>query len=244
MRVRVDILHRRKDGRWRLIEVKSTTKPRQDHLDDIGIQSRTICGAGVDLASSCLAHVNRNYVFQGNVDPWRFFRIRNVTRQIAKLQPKLTSQLRTAFTTIAMPEAPDIQPGKHCSKPVACEFFDHCNPPLPEDHIGHLPHLHASAEAELEEMGVRLIHEIPEDFPLSEKQRIACASVQTGEPWFNPLLGEALESLRYPLHFMDFESLNPALPRFPGMRPFDQLPFQWMYISCGSLALTWSTMNS
>jgi len=51
--------------------------------------------------------------------------------------------------------------------------------------------------------------------------------VQTGEPWFNPGLGAALESLRYPLYFADFESVNPAVPRFPGMRPYDQLPFQW-----------------
>ena len=26
---------------------------------------------------------------------------------------------------------------------------------------------------------------------------------------------------------MDFETVNPAIPRFPGMRPYDQLPFQW-----------------
>ena len=34
-------------------------------------------------------------------------------------------------------------------------------------------------------------------------------------------------ALKYPLYFMDFESVNPAIPRFSGMRPFDQLPFQW-----------------
>jgi hypothetical protein len=26
---------------------------------------------------------------------------------------------------------------------------------------------------------------------------------------------------------MDFETVNPAIPRFPGMHPYDQLPFQW-----------------
>jgi hypothetical protein len=51
--------------------------------------------------------------------------------------------------------------------------------------------------------------------------------VQTGEPWFSPELGKAVESLRYPLYFADFESVNPAVPRFPGMRPYDQLPFQF-----------------
>ena len=26
---------------------------------------------------------------------------------------------------------------------------------------------------------------------------------------------------------MDFETVNPAIPRFAGMRPYDQIPFQW-----------------
>ena len=76
-------------------------------------------------------------------------------------------------------------------------------------------------------MGVESILDIPDDFPLSERQRRACTSVQTGEPWFSAELGKELESLKYPLYFMDFESVNPAIPRFAGMRPFDQLPFQW-----------------
>jgi predicted RecB family nuclease len=80
---------------------------------------------------------------------------------------------------------------------------------------------------ELEEMGIESIRGIPDDFDLTDSQRRAATSVQTGEPWFNPELGKALESLRYPLYFADFESVNPAVPRFPGMRPYDQLPFQW-----------------
>jgi predicted RecB family nuclease len=226
--VRVDVLHRRRDGRWRLIEVKSSTSVKEEHLDDVAIQYRVLSRCGLDVGTCCLAHVNRSFVFRGgSIDPWRFFRIRNVTRQVVKLQPKLTFQLRAAFTVLSMPQAPDIAPGKHCVSPVTCEFFDRCNPPRPDDHIGYLPRLHASAEEELEEMGVESIHDIPNDYPLSERQRRACTSVQTGEAWFHPELGAALESSRYPLYFMDFESVNPAVPRFPDMRPYDQLPFQW-----------------
>jgi len=226
--VRVDVLHRRGDNRWRVIEVKSSASKKEEHLDDVAIQYRVLSRCGLDVGSACLAHVNRSFVFRGgSVDPWRFFRIRNVTRQVEKLQPKLTFQLRAAFTLLSMPTAPDIKPGSHCTAPVTCEFYDRCNPPLPDDHIGYLPRLHASAEEALEELGVESIHDIPDDFPLSERQRLACTSVQTGEPWFNPELGVALESLRYPLYFMDFESVNPAVPRFSGMRPYDQLPFQF-----------------
>jgi predicted GNAT family acetyltransferase len=31
---------------------------------------------------------------------------------------------------------------------------------------------------------------------------------------------------KYPLCFMDFETVNWAIPRFPGMRPYDHVPFQ------------------
>jgi len=34
-------------------------------------------------------------------------------------------------------------------------------------------------------------------------------------------------SLKYPLYFMDFETVNPAIPRFVGMHPYDHVPFQW-----------------
>jgi predicted RecB family nuclease len=226
--VRVDVLHRRRDGRWRLIEVKSTADIKEQHLDDLAIQHRVVSRSGLDLASSCLAHVNRNYVYTGgDIDVWRFFRIKNLTRRVERLLPKLTFQLRSELRVLAMPNAPDLPSGPHCTDPIKCEFFDRCNPPLPTDHIGYLPRLHASAAEELEEMGVESISEIPDDFPLSERQRRACTSVQSGEPWFSAELGEELESLKYPLYFMDFESVNPAIPRFSGMRPFDQLPFQW-----------------
>ena len=226
--VRVDILHRRRDNRWRLIEVKSTADLKEQHLDDVAIQHRVVSRCGLDLASSCLAHVNRNYVYQGDsIDVWRFFRIKNLTRRVEQLLPKLTFQLRSELRVLVMTKAPDIPIGPHCTAPVACEFFDRCNGPLPNDHIGYLPRLHASATEELEELGVESIMDIPDDFPLSERQRRACTAVQTGDPWFSAELSKELESLKYPLYFMDFESINPAIPRFSGMRPFDQLPFQW-----------------
>jgi hypothetical protein len=226
--VRVDMLQRRRDGRWRLLEVKSTTDLKEHHLDDVAIQARVVSRSGLDLAASCLMHVNRNYVFQGgSIDVRQFFRIRNLTRRVKRLQPKLTFQLHAEFTVLNMPKAPDLPAGRHCTDPVTCEFFDRCNTPRPDDHVGYLPRIQASAVEELGEIGVESIGDIPDDFPLNERQRRACTCVQTGEPWFSAELGEELKGLKYPLFFMDFETVNPAIPRFPGMRPYDQLPFQW-----------------
>jgi predicted RecB family nuclease len=227
--VRVDILHRRRDGRWRLIEVKSSTGVKEHHGDDVGIQYRVLRRSGLDVASACLAHVNRNYVYPGgDIDACRFFKIRNLTRRVERLQPKLTFQLRSEFAVLSMPKAPDITPGKHCTSPVTCEFFDRCNSPLPDDHIGYLPYIHANAIEELGEMGIESIGDIPDDYELSEIQRRAATCVQTGEPWID---GEGLKNelgaLKYPFFFMDYETVNSAIPQFAGMRAYDQLPFQW-----------------
>jgi hypothetical protein len=127
--VRVDILHRGRDSRLRLIEVKSTTDVKDHHVGDVAIQHRVVTRSGIDLASSCLAHVNREYIYEGGcIDPHRFFSIKNLTRQVERLQPELTVQLRSEFRILAMPEAPNIPAGRHCSNPFTCEFFDHCNP--------------------------------------------------------------------------------------------------------------------
>jgi hypothetical protein len=76
-------------------------------------------------------------------------------------------------------------------------------------------------------LGIQSIHDIPDDFPLNERQRCACTCVQTGQPCFSADIKEELSGLKYPIFFMDFETVNPAIPRFKWMRPYDQLPFQW-----------------
>jgi len=226
--VRADVLQRRKENHWRLVEVKSSADLKDHHLEDVAIQSYVLSRSGLKLASVWLAHINRGYVLTGDrVDPSQFFLFRNLTRRAQNLQPELTFRLRSQFRVLAMPEAPDLPVGQHCISPVVCEFFSLCNAPKPPNHIGYLPRLHASAMEELEEMGVESVEDIPNDFELSEMQRRACTAMQTGQPWFSAELKKEFDSLKYPLYFMDFETVNPAIPRFSGMHPYDHLPFQW-----------------
>jgi hypothetical protein len=36
-----------------------------------------------------------------------------------------------------------------------------------------------------------------------------------------------MEDVVYPVHFLDFETIGPAIPRYAGDRPYQTIPFQW-----------------
>jgi predicted RecB family nuclease len=226
--VRVDILQRRPGNRWRLIEVKSSVDVKEYHHYDIAIQAYVLRGCGLDLSSCCLMHLNRDYVYEGlQYDPKHLFAIRNLTRQIRKLDPEIPKLLKAERKALALEHPPDVAPGRHCSEPVPCEFYGCCNRPLPEHHISFLPRLTGKKQVELLDQGITLIHEIPESFCLSKNQIRIWTSVKTGELWISEDLANELSRLKYPLYFMDFETLFPAIPRFEGMWPYSHIPFQW-----------------
>lgn len=108
-----------------------------------------------------------------------------------------------------------------------CEFFDQCNKPVPPFHVSTLPRISAKALDKFAELNIETIHAVADDYPLTENQRIVRDAVQAGQLWVNPNLASELSELKFPLSFMDFETINPALPRFAGMRPYDYIPFQW-----------------
>src|SRR5207237_10287611 len=122
--VKTDILQGRKENLWRLVEVKSTADLKDDHAEDVAIQSYVLSHSGLKLASVWLAHINRSYVLTGTtVDPRQFFSFRNLTTRTQNLQPELKLRLREQFRILAVPKPPDVPTGPHCINPVVCEFF-------------------------------------------------------------------------------------------------------------------------
>jgi hypothetical protein len=77
------------------------------------------------------------------------------------------------------------------------------------------------------------------DIPLSSlttsygnRQRIQIENTKDGTEWRSPGFIAPLAGLPYPLHFVDFETSRLVLPYHRGMRPFEQIAFQW---SCHTL---------
>ena len=72
------------------------------------------------------------------------------------------------------------------------------------------------------------IEDVPPFFPgLTAHQREVCELVRSGVPRIDPAAARLLGGLVWPVHFLDFETMMPALPLYTGTRPYQQVPFQW-----------------
>ncbi len=47
------------------------------------------------------------------------------------------------------------------------------------------------------------------------------------EDYTAPELATELSDVEYPVHFLDFETVSSAIPRYASTRPYQALPFQW-----------------
>ena len=75
---------------------------------------------------------------------------------------------------------------------------------------------------------IAYIKDIPEDFVLKPKQRLQVEAFRMGVPTIHKdNISEYLETFTYPLYFFDYETLGSLVPYFDGLKPYQQLPFQY-----------------
>ncbi|HJT20928.1 MAG TPA: DUF2779 domain-containing protein [Nitrospira sp.] len=226
--VRVDILQRvsSPDGQppsWRLIEVKSSSRVKDVHLNDLAIQTHVLRESGIPLMGVSLMHVNTQYFHHENeIDLEGLFNIVDVTEAVASRRTGITEKLDAMRLCLVELQPPSVQPGAHCDHPYECHFWNHCTERKPARWIHYLPGS-KDLVSQLIERGVQTIDEIPDDVHLSSVQR----RVKDDLEWVSEHLAKTLCSVEYPVHHLDFETVMLPVPRFPSTRPYQAIPFQW-----------------
>jgi Domain of unknown function(DUF2779) len=230
IRVRIDVLARNDRGAWDLIEVKSSGGVKEEHLPDLAIQFMVAEGAGIPITRAGILHVNKQYVWPGGpYDLDALFHFQNLTSEARRSRDDLRREIDAMREPLWNSEPPNVPVGPQCESPYRCPFYPTCHTEPKSDHpIESMPRLTARLRRAFEEAGIEDIREIPEDFDgLSDLQHRVRACVLAQAHYVSPELREKLATARFPIHFLDFETCNPALPLIPGTRPFQQTPFQW-----------------
>jgi hypothetical protein len=228
LRIRADILERRPAGGWALYEVKSATRVRGEHIDDVAFQLFVLEANGIAPRPAHVVHVDGDYVRGDDGIDWtRFFRRTDVTARAVDRTLDVGEDVARLRSVREQSAAPHIEPSEQCRRPRWCEFWDHCTRDRPTDWIGRFPGLTGARLVWLQQQGVERIADIPADFPLNAVQVRVRDALAGGGEVTAPELVHALEKLGPPSLYLDFETYGPALPPYPGARPFQQLLFQW-----------------
>ncbi|MBI5042460.1 MAG: DUF2779 domain-containing protein [Nitrospirae bacterium] len=223
---KADILKRKGDD-WHMIEVKSSVNDKEEFIDDMAYTTMVIGQCGFDISTVSLRLISKDFrlemknenlfveidhtdevldrieVFKPFCEP-----IEKITRQSVKPEPKLRFECRK------------------------CELFKECLGKEIDNHIFDIPRLSQSKFDKLMELDIVCMEDIPDGFSLTENQARVRDCVQTKKPFVGDRLEGDLESISWPAHYLDFETVMTAIPLYPDIAPYIQIPTQYSIHKC------------
>lgn len=226
---RVDILRMTDDQKWDLIEVKATTynKPEkhdvEDYILDISIQTWILKNLGVPINKSYLMHLNSDYIHPDHGD---LFKLEDFTDQISASMSSIPERLEQLLKSLKNTAPPEVPISRKCDKPHECPFKSLCWEHVPEISIFNIPN--SRKKWDLYENGYLDISSVDkDDFKAITQKRMIEVS-QSGQRFVDATrIAELLQKWEYPLAFLDFESIDSAIPKHNNTRPYQHIPFQF-----------------
>jgi len=227
--VRADVLERLPGGTWGLREVKSGTRVRDVHLDDLAIQRHVLTAAGLTVASIELIQLDPEFRHAAgdDIDRARLFARRDVAAAVETRAADVVARLAALPAALASAAEPPIEPAPHCFSPYRCEFWEHCTRAQPDDWILHVRYVAPERWAELCAAGTTRLGELTSPANVPPILWRAREALARGSAIVSATLGAALADLGPPADYLDFETISPPVPRYPDTTPYQRIPFQW-----------------
>lgn len=225
----VDILKVLNDAEVELYEVKSSTSVHDIYYHDAAFQYYVLSKLGYKVRSCNIVHINNQYERNGELDIHELFTIKEVTADVIALQHEVEANILMLREYMKQIEEPEDDIGEQCFSPYPCGFFAYCSRHLPTPNIFQVAGARTTTKLKCYRKGIvsfedlntcdllsgaqykQIEHELFHYPPYIDKERI----------------GEFMQTITYPLYFLDFESFQPAIPLYDHSHPYEQIVFQY-----------------
>jgi len=220
-----------------LYEVKASNsgedKKAKDDLyaHDIAFQYLVLKELNIPVGKLNLIRLDSEYVRVGDLNLKELFSVEDFTEKVTGIIDSVYLEMSNAYEILSKEEEPHgsckcITRGRSSH----CTTFSYSNPHVPPYSVHDISRIGSSKGklAELVDSGIFSIEDVPEDFPLNEKQRNQVMATQLNKIFMEKEeIKNFLENISTPISFLDYETFAAGIPRFSGYSPFNQIPFQF-----------------
>ena len=220
--VRADILTRKKSGQWWLWEIKPSAEMKKSYLQEMAVQIHVIESHGITVQPTVVL-LDRGRATGDTT----YVKHIGCNKRARAYIPAVKKAIHDFKANLRLETIPEVPLERRCRD---CSLREECWPDLPADNVFQLYQGHGgwrNIEALLGS-GCFDLGDVPDETTLTTIQKRQMRANLSRKPVVEPRLREKLEdSLRYPLHFLDFEAVRPPIPEYANQHPFDLIPFQW-----------------
>lgn len=212
-----------------MIEVKSSTSVKDYHRDDVAIQAFVAREAGVSLKSIALACIDSSWIFPGDEDYRGLLMESDLSQEAFARHDEAKGWVSEASGIAESPDEPTVAMGPQCQTPFACGFCNYCSRSLPQAKhpVEWLPKLTQAQRKWISDHGAAEMAEVSDEL-LNPTQLRVKRHTLAGTVYFDADGSKAdLAECAAPFCFLDFETVQFAVPIWKGTRPYQQIPFQF-----------------
>ena len=214
-------------GEIDIYEIKSTNSVKDEHYDDVAFQKVAAERMGARVRNTYIITMNGEYVRAGSIDVEQLFTVTDVTAETNARLADTEDRIQMAFDYLTTVPEPSL--AEYCfDKKLDCRFLKLHFQGLPDYTVFDITFLKHDKRRDLLNRGIIDIRDVPDDFPLSPKQRSQVDVARSGATIIDhEAIARRMDAWEYPLQFLDYETFAYAIPQFDGVRPFQQMVFQY-----------------
>lgn len=223
----VDIL--KKDGNnYEMFEVKSSTHLKDIFINDLSYQYYVLTKLGYNIVKAYVVILDSSYIRNGNLELDKLFKKIDCTDKVIELQGIVQNNIDDINKYMNKVDEPNDDIGNYCFEPYKCPFFNYCTRYIEKPNVFDIRLMSNNKKIELYKKNMYCYKDLlNENIHDKYKQQIEFELYNKKEYINKKKIKEFLDKLSYPLYFLDFETFQMSIPKYDGVKPYMQIPFQY-----------------
>lgn len=217
------------DEGWDVLVTHASTSVKSDHAIEVAYVAQAFMEAGIDIGQVRFGYLNKNYRRGASLDVDQLLVEEDFGRRVLEIGPRVAEEISLALAVLRDSTTPAACLCHEGTRNTRCPTFSQFHPEVDQRNtVYDLAGISARKLNVVLARGITQLVDWPDDVEVNARQQLQINVLRSGREHINPgAVASFLERLEYPLHFLDYETFQLAVPRFERCLPWSQVPFQY-----------------